>query len=66
MQLTRAASNRSLRVWTAAPASAGVFFRERGQYDDPTELASRDRPLQVAAAIFALITVLVMLGVHAK
>jgi 4-hydroxybenzoate polyprenyltransferase len=40
-----------------------IVLIERGDYDDPTELASRDRPFQAAAALFAAILgVLVFAG----
>ncbi|MGD9690698.1 MAG: UbiA family prenyltransferase [Phycisphaerales bacterium] len=46
---------------TMLPATFGVFrcmvLVERGDYDDPTELATRDRPFQAAALLFVLITV---------
>ena len=56
-------------LWlTMLPATYGllrcIVLLERGRYDDPTELASQDRPLQAAALVFALITAAVMLGVH--
>src|ERR1043165_4599100 len=41
-----------------------IVLLERGQYDDPTELASRDRPFQGALALFGIITVAVMVGMH--
>jgi decaprenyl-phosphate phosphoribosyltransferase len=34
-----------------------IVLLERGDYDDPTELAVRDRPFQVAAGLFGLLTV---------
>ncbi|HLO41828.1 MAG TPA: UbiA prenyltransferase family protein [Phycisphaerales bacterium] len=34
-----------------------IVLVERGDYDDPTELASHDRPFQVAAVVFGLITI---------
>lgn len=37
-----------------------IVLVERGVYDDPTELAARDRPFQLAAVLFAAITFLVM------
>lgn len=56
-------------LWlTMLPATYGllrcIVLLERGTYDDPTELASRDRPLQLAVVVFAAITGLVMAGVH--
>ncbi|MEM1330318.1 MAG: UbiA prenyltransferase family protein [Planctomycetota bacterium] len=49
-------------LWlTMLPATYGllrvIVLLERGVYDDPTELAVRDRPFQLAAAIFGLIVV---------
>jgi 4-hydroxybenzoate polyprenyltransferase len=38
-----------------------IVLLERGDYDDPTELAAGDRPFQAAAAIFGLVTVAVWL-----
>lgn len=42
------------------PATYGllrcIVLVERGEYDDPTELAVRDRPAQVCLLLFALIT----------
>ena len=38
-----------------------ITLLERGDYDDPTELAMRDIPFQIAAGVFALITVLLVL-----
>jgi 4-hydroxybenzoate polyprenyltransferase len=50
---------------TLLPATYGllrcIVVLERGQYDDPTELAIRDRPLQGALLVFALLTVALML-----
>lgn len=48
-------------LWlTMLPATYGVFrsmvLLERGEYDDPTELAAGDRPFQLAALVFGLIT----------
>ncbi len=48
-------------LWlTIIPATFALFrcivLVERGEYDDPTELALRDRPFQVAAALFGAIT----------
>lgn len=55
-------------LWlTILPATYGllrcIVLLERGQYDDPTELASRDRPFQAALALFGIITVAVMVWV---
>lgn len=49
-------------LWlTMLPATYGllrcIVLVERGDYDDPTELASHDRPFQAAALLFALITI---------
>jgi len=38
-----------------------ILLLERGRYDDPTELAARDRPFQVAAAAFVVLTAGLML-----
>ena len=48
-------------LWlTLLPAMYGLMrsllLLERGVYDDPTELAARDRPFQLAALVFALLT----------
>lgn len=56
-------------LWlTMLPATYGllrcIVLLERGQYDDPTELASRDRPFQAALVVFGLVTVLVVVGLH--
>ncbi|MFN7020455.1 MAG: UbiA prenyltransferase family protein [Phycisphaerales bacterium] len=53
-------------LWlTMLPATFGLLrgmvMVERGLYDDPTELATRDRPFQAAAALFGLITIVLML-----
>jgi len=50
-------------LWmTVLPATYGllrcIVQVERGIYDDPTELASRDRPFQAAVALFAALTLL--------
>ncbi|MCC6662027.1 MAG: UbiA prenyltransferase family protein [Phycisphaerales bacterium] len=39
-----------------------IVLLERGEFDDPTELATADRPFQLAALIFAAVT-LVVVGV---
>lgn len=54
-------------LWlTMIPATYGLLrclvLLERGAYDDPTELASRDRPFQIAGAVFGLITVALLMG----
>ena len=56
-------------LWlTVLPATYAMFrcivLLESGKYDDPTELASRDRPFQAAALIFAAIVVALVLGLH--
>ncbi len=56
-------------LWlTILPATYGllrcIVLLERGQYDDPTELAGKDRPFQAALALFGVITVAVMVGLH--
>lgn len=48
-------------LWpTILPATFGmlrcIVLVERGQYDDPTELAVSDRGFQIAVALFALLT----------
>jgi len=48
-------------LWiTTLPAIFGLLraiaLLERGRYDDPTELAFRDRPFQVAGAFFGIMT----------
>lgn len=48
-------------LWlTTLPATYGllrcIVLLEKGVYDDPTQLASKDRPFQLAAAIFLLMT----------
>lgn len=50
-------------LWmTVLPATYGllrcIVQVERGIYDDPTELASKDRPFQAAVAIFVALTLL--------
>ncbi|CAN5827637.1 decaprenyl-phosphate phosphoribosyltransferase [soil metagenome] len=52
-------------LWlTMMPATYGllraIHLLEKGTYDDPTELAVKDRPFQFAAALFGLITLVVM------
>jgi decaprenyl-phosphate phosphoribosyltransferase len=39
-----------------------IVLLERGDYDDPTELAVHDRPFQLAAVIFGGITVVLLLA----
>jgi len=48
-------------LWlTMLPATYAVLrsivLLERGEYDDPTELATKDRDFQIAAGIFAVVT----------
>lgn len=55
-------------LWlTIVPAMYGllraILLLERGRYDDPTELVVKDRPTLLAAVLFALMTVgIVVLG----
>lgn len=54
-------------LWmTVLPATYGllrcIVQVERGIYDDPTELASKDRPFQAAVALFAALTLLAIWG----
>lgn len=56
-------------LWlTILPATYGllrcIVLLERGTYDDPTELASSDRPFQLAAAAFAALTLALMMARH--
>jgi decaprenyl-phosphate phosphoribosyltransferase len=56
-------------LWlTMLPAVYGllrcIVLLERGDYDDPTELAARDRPFQGAVVVFGLITAAVAVGLH--
>ncbi len=55
-------------LWlTLLPATYGllrcIVLIERGVHDDPTELATKDRPFQAACAVFGLLTVALLLGV---
>ena len=55
-------------LWlTMLPATYGLLramvLLERGVYDDPTEMAVKDRPLQMAVAGFGMLTVLLLVGV---
>lgn len=57
-------------LWlTMLPATYGllrcVLLVEKGRYDDPTELAIRDRPFQLAAAAFVLYAGALMYARHA-
>lgn len=52
-------------LWlTMIPATFGllraILLLEKGDYDDPTELALHDRPFQLAAALFAITTLALM------
>lgn len=56
-------------LWlTMLPATYGllrcIVLVERGVYDDPTELAIRDRPFQLAGLAFVAITVALLVGVQ--
>ncbi|MEX2218060.1 MAG: decaprenyl-phosphate phosphoribosyltransferase [Phycisphaerales bacterium] len=53
-------------LWlTMLPATYGllrcIVLLERGVYDDPTELAAKDRPFQLSVAIFMAVTLAVMM-----
>jgi len=54
-------------LWlTMLPATYGllrcIVLLERGVFDDPTELAARDRPVQAATVAFAAITLVAVLA----
>ncbi len=49
----------SLLPATYALARA-IMLLDRGQYDDPTEIAAKDPPMQIAAAIFVAATIIAM------
>jgi decaprenyl-phosphate phosphoribosyltransferase len=56
-------------LWlTMLPATFGLLramvMVESGEYDDPTELAVNDRPFQAAAALFAVLTLVLMLAMR--
>ncbi|MBX3387832.1 MAG: UbiA prenyltransferase family protein [Phycisphaeraceae bacterium] len=56
-------------LWlTVLPATyamlRAIVLLERGTYDDPTLLASKDRPFQLGAAVFGLMTLGLMLARH--
>lgn len=56
-------------LWlTMLPATYGllrcIVLLERGEYDDPTELAGHDRPFQAAVGVFTLITAAIVAAVH--
>jgi decaprenyl-phosphate phosphoribosyltransferase len=72
-QTAKSSAVLNLLWFTMLPATYGllrcIVLLERGEFDDPTELASKDRPFQFAAALFVIITVAVMfqgrnLGAH--
>ena len=50
---------------TVIPATYGVFrallLLERGEFDDPTELATHDRPTQLAVVVFGVLVGIAML-----
>jgi decaprenyl-phosphate phosphoribosyltransferase len=53
-------------LWlTMLPATYGllrcIVLLERGEYDDPTELAAKDRPFQLALTLFLATTLAVMI-----
>jgi 4-hydroxybenzoate polyprenyltransferase len=55
-------------LWlTLLPATYGllrcIVQIERGIYDDPTEMATKDRPFQIACVLFGALTVALLLGV---
>jgi len=55
-------------LWLSVlPASYGllrcIVLLEAGRYDDPTELATHDRPFQVAGIAFLLVTILAPMAV---
>jgi 4-hydroxybenzoate polyprenyltransferase len=64
-----ALSGLNLLWFTVLPATyallRSILLTERGEYDDPTELAVHDRPFQAAVALFALITVGVIVFMRA-
>ena len=37
-----------------------IMLLDRGQYDDPTEIAAKDPPMQIAAAVFGAVTIIAM------
>ncbi len=45
--------------------SRSIVLLERGEYDDPTELASKDPPTQIAALLFAVCSILAALAASA-
>lgn len=56
-------------LWlTVLPATYGLFrcmvLVERGDYDDPTELATKDWPFQVSAVVFAILTLILVARVR--
>lgn len=52
-------------LWlTMLPATYGllrcIVLLEKGRFDDPTEIARKDRPFQLSGAMFAMITVVLL------
>ena len=41
-----------------------IVLLERGTYDDPTELAAKDFPMQVAVGVFGLLTLGILTWAH--
>ncbi len=60
--------NLNLLWFTMLPATYGllrcIVLLERGRYDDPTELATKDMPTQVVGIAFAFITLFVLFHKH--
>lgn len=57
-------------LWlTMLPATYGLLramvLLERGVYDDPTEMAVRDRPFQLSVVVFGLMTIALLAGFKA-
>lgn len=69
VQAQHAAYTRGFNLlWlTILPATYGLLramvLLERGIYDDPTEMAVKDRPLQLSVAGFGLLTLVLLVGV---
>ncbi len=56
-------------LWlTMLPATFGMLrcmvLLEHGDYDDPTELATRDRPFQLAVVVFGLVTLALIVALR--
>jgi hypothetical protein len=54
-------------LWlTMLPSTFGllraIVLLERGEFDDPTEVAYKDRAFQVAAFVFAALTAVILVG----